>query len=69
MQIPERIKEKFLREILSMYAEGEVSASRASHMLGIPRAEFYRLIAETKTKLPKKLNESIKKEIEKLIGD
>jgi len=69
LQIPERIREKFLSEILSMYAEGELSASRASHMLGIPRAEFYRLLAETDTQLPKKLNESIKKEIERLISD
>ncbi len=50
-----------------MYAEGELSASRTSRMLGIPRAEFYRLLAETNTQLPKKLNEGIKKEIERLI--
>ncbi|RLG89988.1 hypothetical protein DRO34_06350 [Candidatus Bathyarchaeota archaeon] len=37
-----------------MYAEGELSASRASRMLGIPRAEFYHLLAETNTQLPKK---------------
>ena len=41
--IPERIREKFLQEILDMYAEGELSASRASQMLGIPRAAFYNL--------------------------
>ena len=69
LQIPERIREKFLSEILSMYAEGELSASRASSMLGIPRAEFYRLLAETNTQLPKKLNESIKKEIERLVSE
>ena len=38
-------------------------------MLGIPRAEFYRLLAETDTQLPKKLNESIKREIEGLVGE
>lgn len=65
--IPERIREKFLREILDMYAEGELSASRASQMLGIPRAAFYRLLAETNTPLPKRLNESIKREIEELL--
>lgn len=44
--IPERIREKFLREILDMYAKGELAASRATQMLGIPRAAFYRLLAE-----------------------
>jgi predicted HTH domain antitoxin len=65
--IPERIREKFLHEILDMYAEGELSASRASQMLGIPRAAFYGLLAETNTAIPKKLNESIKREIEELL--
>jgi len=65
--VPKRIKEKFLQEILDMYAEGELSASRASQMLGIPRAEFYNLLAETNTSIPKKLNESIKREIEELL--
>ncbi|RLG20278.1 hypothetical protein DRN74_05790 [Candidatus Micrarchaeota archaeon] len=51
-----------------MYAEGELSASRASHMLGIPRAAFYQLLAETKTPLPQRLNESIKKEINDLLA-
>ena len=55
LMIPERIREKFLQEILDMYAEGELSASRASHMLGIPRAAFYHLLAEINTPLPKKL--------------
>lgn len=41
--IPERIKEKFLNEILEMYAEGEISAGKAAEMLGIPRAAFYEL--------------------------
>ena len=50
-----------------MYAEGELSASRASQMLGIPRAAFYSLLAETNTPLPKKLNESIKREIEEIM--
>lgn len=67
LMIPERIREKFLQEILDMYAEGELSASRASQMLGIPRAAFYRLLAETNTPLPKKLNKSIKREVEELL--
>ena len=64
--IPKRIREKFLKETLNMYASGELSASRASQMLGIPRAAFYSLLAETDTPLPKKLNESIKREIEEI---
>lgn len=67
LMIPERIREKFLQEILDMYAEGELSASRAAQMLGIPRAAFYSLLAETNTPLPKKLNESIKREIKELL--
>ena len=67
LMIPERIREKFLQEILDMYAEGELSASRASQMLGIPRAALYRLLAETNTPLPKKLNKSIKREVEELL--
>ena len=66
LMIPERIREKFLEEILDMYAEGELSASRAAQMLGIPRATFYSLLAETNTPLPNKLNESLKREIEEL---
>jgi len=66
--VPRRIEERFLKEILDMYAEGELSASRASQMLGIPRAVFYQLLAETKTPLPQKLNESIKKEIAELLN-
>jgi len=67
LMIPERIRERFLQEILDMYAEGELSASRASQMLGIPRAAFYSLLAETNTPLPKKLNKSIKREVEELL--
>lgn len=62
--IPEKIKEKFLEEILKMYTNGEISASKASQMLGIPRAAFYMVLAETQTPLPQKLNDSIKKELE-----
>ena len=67
LMIPERIRERFLSEILDMYAKGELSASRASQMLGIPKAAFYQLLAETNTPLPQKLNESIKREIEGLL--
>ncbi len=67
LMIPERIRERFLQEILNMYVEGELSASRASQMLGIPRAAFYSLLAETNTPLPQKLNQSIKWEIEELL--
>lgn len=67
LMIPERIRERFLQEILDLYAEGELSASRASQMLGIPRAAFYGLLAETNTPLPKKLNKSIKREVEELL--
>ena len=65
--IPERIREKFLKEILEMYAQGELSASRASQMLGVPRAAFYKILAETNTPLPRKLNESIKRELKGLL--
>ena len=66
VNIPERIKEKFLNEILEMYAEGEVSAGRAAEMLGISRAAFYQLLAEKKIPLPEKINESILKELKKV---
>ena len=64
--IPERIKEKFLNEVLEMYAEGEISAGKAAEMLGIPRAAFYQLLAEKRIPLPEKLNQSIMKELKKL---
>jgi len=63
--IPERIKEKFLNEILKMYAEGEISAGKAAEMLGIPRAAFYQLLADKRVLLPEKLNRSILKELKK----
>lgn len=68
LMIPKRIREKFLKEILDMYTKGELAASRASQMLGIPRATFYRLLAETHTPLPQKLNDSIRKEMEELLS-
>lgn len=68
LMVPERIREKFLREILVLYAEGELSASRAAQMLGLPRAAFYGLLAETKTPLPQRLNESINREIREVLG-
>lgn len=64
--IPERIKEKFLKELLEMYADGEISAGKAAEMLGIPRAAFYQLLAERKVPLPEKLNHSVLKELKKL---
>ena len=64
--IPERIKEKFLSEILDMYVEGEISAGKAAEMLGIPRAAFYQLLAEKRVPLPEKLNRSILRELKKL---
>jgi len=64
--IPKRIRQKFLDEILDMYASGEISAGKASEMLGIPRAAFYQLLAEKCTPLPKKLEESIKQELKNL---
>ena len=65
--IPERIREDFLREILDVYVKGELAASRAAQMLGIPRAVFYRLLVEKNTPLPQKLNDSIRKELEELL--
>jgi predicted HTH domain antitoxin len=64
--IPDRIKEKFLKEILEMYVEGQISAGKAAEMLGIPRAAFYQLLAEEKVPLPEKLNKDILKELKKL---
>jgi len=64
--IPERIREKFLNEILEMYAKGELSAGKAAEMLGIPRAAFYQLLSENRVPLPEKLNQSILKELKKL---
>ena len=64
--IPERIREKFLNEILEMYAKGEISAGKAAEMLGIPRAAFYQLLSEKRLPLPEKLNQSILKELKKL---
>jgi predicted HTH domain antitoxin len=64
--IPKRIRQKFVDEILDMYASEEISAGKASEMLGIPRAAFYQVLAEKRTPLPKKLEESIKQELENL---
>jgi len=64
--IPERIRERFMEEVLKMYSEGEVSAGRAAEMLGIPRAAFYELLAERRVPLPEKLNRSLLEELEKL---
>ena len=64
--IPERIKERFLNEILEMYTNGEISAGKAAEMLGIPRAAFYQLLSEKRVPLPEKLNQSILKELKKI---
>ena len=61
--VPERIRKKFLDEILEMYVDGEVSAGRAAEMLGVPRAAFYAILAEGRRPLPEKLNQSILKEL------
>lgn len=65
--IPKRIRERFMSEILDMYRSGEISAGKASEMLGIPRAAFYQLLAEKEILLPKKLEESIQRELKGLI--
>lgn len=62
-RIPEKIKEKFLEEILSLYSKGELSAGRATEMLGLSRAEFYETRNQRKIPLPEKLNQSILKEL------
>lgn len=64
--VPKRIKEKFLNEILEMYRKGETSAGKAAEMLGIPRAAFYELLAEKKIPVPKKLNQSLLRELRDL---
>jgi len=66
ISIPEKIKERFLNEILSLYSKGELSAGRAAEMLGISRAEFYKILSERKISLPTKLNESILRELDAL---
>jgi len=66
ISIPEKIKERFLDEILSLYSKGELSAGRAAEMLGISRAEFYKILSERKISLPTKLNESILRELDVL---
>ena len=61
--VPERLREKFINDVLNMYARGEVSAARAASMLGIPLAQFYELVAERGTPMPDMLNESLLKEL------
>ena len=63
ISIPEKIRERFLEEVLSLYSKGELSAGKASEMLSISRAEFYEVLNQRKIPLPKKLNESILKEL------
>jgi predicted HTH domain antitoxin len=66
VRIPEKIKEKYLEEILSLYSNGELSAGRATEMLGISRAEFYAISNQRRIPLPEKLNQSILKELRTL---
>jgi len=66
ISVPEKIRERFLDEVFSLYSKGELSAGRASEMLGISRAEFYEMLSQRKIPLPEKLNESILKELSKL---
>jgi len=63
LNLPEKIKTRFLKEILELYSEGEISAGRAAEILGISRAAFYELLAEEKVKLPEELNRSIIEEL------
>jgi len=65
ISVPEKIRGRFLEEVLSLYSKGELSAGRASEMLGISRAEFYEMLSQRKIPLPEKLNESILKELSK----
>jgi predicted HTH domain antitoxin len=64
--IHKRIKERFMKEIIETYANGEISAGKAAEMLGIPRAAFYQILAEKKISSPEKLNQSILKELKTL---
>jgi len=66
ISVPEKIRKRFLDEVLSLYSKGELSAGRASEMLGVSRAEFYEILSERKISLPEKLNESILKELKTL---
>jgi len=61
--VPERLREKFINDVLDMYARGEVSAARAASMLGIPLAQSYELVAEKGTPMPDVLNESLLREL------
>jgi len=61
--VPERIKERFLGEILEMYSSGELSAGKAAEMLGVPRAFFYELLADRGIPLPEKLNDDVLREL------
>ncbi len=64
--IPQTIKKKFFAEILKLYTQGDLSAGRAAEMLGISRAEFYELLNQRNLPLPKKLSDSILKELNTL---
>ncbi|MEM2922708.1 MAG: UPF0175 family protein [Candidatus Bathyarchaeia archaeon] len=66
ISVSEKIKKRFLDEVLNLYSKGELSAGRASEMLGVSRAEFYEILSKRKIPLPEKLNESILKELRTL---
>jgi len=65
VSVPEKIKEKFLEEVLSLYSKGGLSAGRAAEMLGVSRAEFYEILSRRKIPLPEKLNKSVLRELSK----
>ena len=67
--VPERFKERFTQEVLDMYLQGEISATRAASMLGIPLAQFYELLAERGLPMPEALNKSLLKELDEIANE
>ncbi len=67
--VPERLKEHFTQEVLGMYLRGEISATRAASMLGIPLAQFYELLAKRGIPLPEALNKSLLKELDEIANE
>lgn len=60
------VSERFLEEVLNLYSKGELSAGRATEMMGVSRAEFYEILNQRKISLPEKLNKSILRELNTL---